>query len=91
MKAITYYTPIYLFGLIVTLATYLMRNLPLLLLQIIRAFEGVTTGYVENPPLFIDAVVLIILTSFNFGLLGFLIVRPRWNGFKQWFNSVVRS
>ncbi|MBU7045896.1 MAG: hypothetical protein HXS54_05615 [Theionarchaea archaeon] len=91
MKAITYYTPIYLFGLIVTLATYLMRNLPLLLLQVIRAFEGVTTGYAENPPLFIDAVVLIILTSFNFGLLGFLIIRPRWGGFKQWLNSVFRS
>ena len=91
MKAITYYTPIYLFGLVVTLATYLLRNLPLLLLQVIRAFDGVTTGYAENPPLFIDAVVLIILTSFNFGLLGFLIIRPRWSGFKQWLNSVFRS
>lgn len=89
MKAIRYYTPIYLIGLIVTLATYFFRNLPLLLLQIKRALEGLTTGYTQNPHLFIDAVVLIVLTTFNFGLLGYFIVKPRWNGFKQWIHSVI--
>jgi hypothetical protein len=88
MRAIKWYTPLYVVGTTVTLATYVLRNLPLILLQIRRALDGVITGYTGNPPLFIDAAVLIILSVFNIGLLAFLVVRPRWNRIKQWFRSV---
>jgi putative peptide zinc metalloprotease protein len=89
MKAIKWYTPLYFVGTVVTLATYLLRNLPLIILQVKRALDGILTGYAANHALFIDAVVLIILTSFNFGMLGFLILRPRWQGIKQWFSGVL--
>ncbi|MBU6996231.1 MAG: hypothetical protein HXS41_00510 [Theionarchaea archaeon] len=87
MRAIKWYTPLYFVGTAVTLATYLLRNLPLLLLQIRRALDGILTGYHANHALFIDAIVLVILTSFNFGLLGFLVLRPRWQGVKQWLKA----
>ena len=88
LRAIKWYTPLYVIGTVVTLATYLMRNLPLIFLQIMRALDGLMTGYAANQPLFIDAIVLIILSFFNFGLLGFLILRPRWGRFRQWLHSL---
>jgi hypothetical protein len=89
MRAIKWYTPLYFVGTVVTLATYLLRNLPLIILQVKRALDGILTGYAADRGLFIDAVVLIVLTSFNFGMLGFLILRPRWQGIKQWFTGVL--
>ncbi|KYK30731.1 MAG: hypothetical protein AYK19_17955 [Theionarchaea archaeon DG-70-1] len=83
MRAIKWYTPLYFFGALVTLATYFFRNIPLILLQIFRAWDGITVGYAQAPRVFTDAAVLIALNVFNFGLLGFLILRPRWSGFKQ--------
>ncbi|MGD2247941.1 MAG: hypothetical protein PVF58_06010 [Candidatus Methanofastidiosia archaeon] len=88
MRAIKWYTPLYIIGALVTLATYFFRNLPLLILQIRRALNGIVTGYSADPALFIDAAVLIVLSSFNFGLLGFLVLRPRWGGIKKWIRSV---
>ncbi|MBU7013532.1 MAG: hypothetical protein HXS52_11135 [Theionarchaea archaeon] len=87
MRAIKLYTPLYFVGTVVTLATYVMRDLPLIVLQVRRALDGVLTGYAANPALFVDAVILIVLTSFNFGLLGFLVLRPRWQGIKQWLKG----
>lgn len=84
IRAVKWYTLLYIVGTSVTLATYFFRNLPLLLLQIKRAYYGVIGGYAADPAHFTDAVVLIILSVFNFGLLGFLLLRPRWDRFKGW-------
>ena len=88
MKAIKWYSLLYFVGTSVTLATYFFRTIPLLWLQIGRAYQGVTAGYTADPEIFIDAVVLICLTGFNFGLLGFAILRPRWGNLKQRFSAM---
>lgn len=85
MRAIKWYSLLYFGGTLVTLATYFFRTIPILLLQIEKAFNGIMAGYTVNQAGFIDAVVLIVLTTFNFGLLGFLILRPRWSSLKQRF------
>lgn len=83
MRAIKWYSLLYFVGTSVTLITYFFRTIPLLWLRLVRAYDGITTGYASSPDMFIDALILIILTTFNFGLLGFLILRPRWSTFKQ--------
>lgn len=88
MKAIKWYTPLYFAGTLVTLATYFFRSIPIILLQVIKALEGITAGYAASPANFTDAVILVALNAFNFGLLGFLILRPRWSGFKQQVRGV---
>ena len=82
MKAIKWYSLFYFVGTIVTLATYVMRNIPLLILQIQRAIEGITAGSTD-PVVFWDAVVLIGLNVFNYGVLGYMVLKPRWGTLKQ--------
>ncbi len=91
MRAIKWYTPLYFVGTFVTLLIFFFRTLPILYLQIIRAFNGITAGYAASPRDFTDAVVLIVLNAFIYGLLGFLILRPRWKRLKQWFHRVTAS
>ena len=91
MRAIKLYTPLYFVGTFVTLATFFFRTLLILYLQVVRAFDGITTGYGANPAGFTDAVVLIILNTFNYGLLAFLILRPRWPSLKQRFRAVSKE
>jgi putative peptide zinc metalloprotease protein len=87
MKAIKWYSVLYFVGTSLTLATYFFRTMPILLLQIRKAFNGIMAGYAVNHADFMDAVILIVLTTFNFGLLGFLILRPRWDSLKQRFHA----
>lgn len=87
MRAIKWYSLLYFVGTSVTLATYFLMNLPLIVLQVIRAFSGITAGYAASHADFMDSVVLIILNAFNFGLLGFVILRPRWSGLKRRFHE----
>ncbi len=88
MRAIKYYSILYFVGTFVTLATYFFRDLPLLLLQIMRAFDGIMAGYGTHPRDFMDAAILIALNVFNFGLLTFLILRPRKDSLKQRFRAI---
>ncbi|MGD2249025.1 MAG: hypothetical protein PVF58_11520 [Candidatus Methanofastidiosia archaeon] len=90
LRAVKWYTLLYIVGTSVTLATYFFRNLPLLILQIKRAYYGIIAGYTADPAHFIDAVVLVTLSVFNFGLLGFLLLRPRWDSIKQWVHGVFK-
>ncbi len=88
MRAIRWYSVLYFFGTLITLATYFLRDIPLLWLQVKRAFRGILDGYAADPTRFTDSVVLIILNVFSFGLLGFLILRPRWGRLKERFHSL---
>ncbi len=83
MRAVKLYAPLYFVGTFVTLATFFFRTLLILYLQVVRAFDGITAGYGASPAGFTDAVVLIVLNTFNYGLLAFLILRPRWPSLKQ--------
>ncbi|MBU7016801.1 MAG: hypothetical protein HXS44_04785 [Theionarchaea archaeon] len=87
MRAIKWYSLLYFVGTFVTLATYFLRTIPLLWLRLVRAYEGIVIGYAEDPGIFTDAVILIVLTAFNFGLLGFVILRPRWSKLKEQFHA----
>ncbi len=91
MRAIKLYTPFYFAGTLVTLATFFFRTIPLLFLRIARAYEGLVAGYATHPQIFMDAVALITLSALSYGLLGYVILRPRWNGLKQRFHAVVRK
>jgi hypothetical protein len=88
MKAIKWYSLLYFVGTSVTLATYFFRTIPLLLLQVVKAYSGITAGYATSPRDFTDAVVLVVLNGFNYGLLGFLILRPRWDRLKRELRAV---
>lgn len=88
MRAIKFYSLFYFVGTSVTLATYFLMSIPLLLLQVTKAYNGLTAGYAASPADFADAVVLISLITFNYGLLTFVILRPRWGGLKQRFHAV---
>jgi putative peptide zinc metalloprotease protein len=87
MRIIKWYALLYFVGTSVTLASYFLRNLPLILLQVVRAFDGLVAGYATNHADFTDAIVLIVLNSFRYGLLGFVILRPRWNRLKERFHA----
>ena len=91
MRAIKWYTPLYFVGTSVTLATFFFRTLPIFWIQAMRAVDGITAGYAANPALFLDGIVIIVVTALNFGLLGFLILRPRWSGVKQNIRAVFTS
>lgn len=88
MRTIKWYALLYFVGTSVTLATYFLRNLPILLLQVAKALEGIAAGYVVSPSVFTDAVILIVLNVFRYGLLGFVILRPRWGRLKQRFQAI---
>ncbi len=88
MRVIKVYAPIYFVGAFVTLVTFIFRQLYVLVLQVIRAFDGLTAGYAANPPAFMDAVVLVVLNGFFYGLLAFVILRPRWASLKQRFGAL---
>lgn len=88
MRVIRFYAPIYFVGAFVTLVTFIFRQLYVLVLQVIRAFDGLTAGYAANPPAFMDAVVLVVLNGFFYGLLAFVILRPRWASLKQRFGAL---
>ncbi|MBU7014002.1 MAG: hypothetical protein HXS52_05345 [Theionarchaea archaeon] len=85
MRVIKWYALLYFVGTSITLASYFLRNLPLVLLQIMKAFDGLVIGYSASHADFTDAVVLIVLNAFRYGLLGFVILRPRWNWLKERF------
>jgi hypothetical protein len=89
LRTIKLYAPLYFFGTFVTLATFFMRTLPIVLLQILRAFEGLTVGYTADAGAFTDAVVLIALNILRYGLLGYVMLRPRWQTLKQRFSAKV--
>ncbi len=89
MRTIKMYAPLYFFGTFVTLATFFMRTLPIVLLQILRAFEGLTVGYTADAGAFTDAVVLIALNILRYGLLGYVMLRPRWQSLKQRISAMV--
>jgi putative peptide zinc metalloprotease protein len=91
MKAIKFYAPLYVVGTGVTLVTFFFRRLLVLVLQVIRAFEGFTAGYSADPRAFADAVILILLNGFYYGLLLYLILRPRWGGLKQVYLKRIKS
>lgn len=86
MRAIKWYAPLYFVGTFVTLATFFMRTLPIVLLQVVRAFNGLTAGYAVDPTAFTDAIVLIVLNIFRYGLLGYVSLKPRWSRIKQRFH-----
>ena len=83
MKTIKWYTPLYLFGTLLIVITFFFRNLPILYLMVLRALDGIKAGYAANSTAYTDAVVLIGLNVFNYGLLGYMMLRPRWGGIKQ--------
>ncbi len=87
MRAIRYYAPLYFLGTFVTLVTFFFRTLLILFLQVMKAFEGITGGYAASPADFVDALVLLSLNGFFYGLLGYLILRPRWGSVKQRFRA----
>lgn len=87
MRVIRIYAPIYFVGTFLTLVTFVFRQLYVLALQVIKAFDGLTAGYAASPPAFMDAVVLVVLNAFFYGLLAFLILRPRWASLKQRFSA----
>ena len=77
MRVLTVYTPFYIGGSLLIVVTFFLRDLPIFLLIVKRAIDGITAGYVTNPAGFIDAVVLIGSTAFNYGLLGYLTLKSR--------------
>lgn len=89
MRAIKFYASLYLLGTSVMLATYFLRDIPILMIQVTRAIEGITIGYNASPADFIDAVILVALTVSHFGVLGYLVMKPRWNRLKQWIRLEV--
>ncbi|MBU7047448.1 MAG: hypothetical protein HXS54_13525 [Theionarchaea archaeon] len=88
MRAVNWYTLLYFVGTSVTIATFFLRSLPLFIVQIQRAVDGITTGFTANSELFTDGAVLICVASFNWSLWGYLVLRTRWNTLKQGFKSV---
>lgn len=88
MRAIKWYAPLYFVGTTVTLATFALRDMPIIFYQVLKAFNGITAWHGANPADFIDAVVLIGLNGIYFGLLSYTVLKPRWNSLKQWFNAV---
>jgi hypothetical protein len=88
MRAIKFYTPFYLFGTLLIVITFFLRSLPILYLMVVRAVDGIRAGYAADTTGYIDAVVLIGLNVFNYGLLGYLTLKPRWAGIKQRILSV---
>ena len=91
MRAIKWYTPLYFLGTSVTLATFFLRTLPIFWIQVMRAVDGITAGYAANPKLFLDGIVIIVVSALNFGFLGFLILRPRWSSVKGNIRAVFAS
>lgn len=89
MSAIKVYSVFYVAGTAVVLATYFYRTIPLLVLQIRKALDGLVTGYAASPANFTDAVILILLNTVSYGLLGYVILRPRWGRVKQWFRAAL--
>lgn len=87
MRAVKWYTPLYFVGTSVVLATFFLRSIPIFLLQVFRALEGFTLGYVASPELFIDAFVIIVVGTFNVELLIYLMLRPRWNQYEKRWNA----
>jgi hypothetical protein len=89
MRAIKWYSLLYVVGTFVTVISFFFRTLLVLLLQVIKAFDGITAGYQVSRADFIDGVILIALNSFNYGLLGYVILKPRWDNLKQRFHALV--
>ena len=88
MRAIKWYTLLYVVGTSVTLAAYFLRSFPIFILQVTRAIDGITAGYAGNPGLFMDGVVLICVASFGWGLWSYLVLRTRWERIKQIFKAL---
>lgn len=89
MRAVKWYSLLYVVGTFVTVISFFFRTLLVLLLQVIKAFDGITAGYQVSRADFIDGVVLIALNSFNYGLLGYVILKPRWGNLKQRFRALI--
>ncbi|MBU7012002.1 MAG: hypothetical protein HXS46_15065 [Theionarchaea archaeon] len=94
MSAVKWYSVFYFVGTSVTLATYFLRTIPLLLLQVRKALDGLLAGYAASPVDFADSVILIVLNTISYGLLGYVLlrsqwssIRSQWSGIKQWFHA----
>lgn len=87
MNAVKWYSVFYFVGTSVTLATYFLRTIPLLLLQIRKALDGLLAGYAASPADFADSIVLIVLNAISYGLLGYVLLRSRWSSIKQRFHA----
>ncbi len=90
-RAITFYTPFYIGGTLLIVVTFFLRDLPIVVLAVKKAITGLTAGYAADPAGFCDAVVLTLLSVFNYGLLGYLTLRPRWGSLRQRFKTWGRS
>jgi len=88
MKAIKVYAVFYFVGTLVTLAMFLLRTLPIVLIQVVRAFNGLTAGYAQDPTGFTDGIVLIVLNVFRYSLLGYVALKPRWKRITQRFRNI---
>jgi putative peptide zinc metalloprotease protein len=86
MRAVTWYAPLYFVGTIITLATFALRDIPIIFYQILKAFDGIT-GYAGNTADFMDALVLIGLNGMYFSLLGYTVLKPRWGRIRQWITK----
>jgi hypothetical protein len=91
MKAVKWYTLFYFVGTSVTLASFFLRSLPLFILQVERAVNGITAGYTANPELYTDGVVLVCVAVFNWSLFGYLVLRPRWGKLKKGFRAFISA
>ncbi len=86
MRAVKWYAILYFGGTVVMLITFFFRNILILILSLLKAFQGIAAGYQVSPTNFMDGVVIIALNVFGYGLLTYLILKPRWNRIKEWVN-----